>query len=591
MRAGRWRRVRIDMSLRAGALLATAALAAALTGTALAGPAPGPAKPAASKREPPPGLPLPPEDSGETGEPEPAEPGAADGDEFGDPPPMSPQQRLQEFDLHISRAQRAERENRIDDAVREYTAALKLQPGDPAALKGRAYLRHKRTKDGQCPKRAIEDLRLLRTYDPRGLWLEQRGTLVAWLGQCDERMDAERLSLALEVADDDPKSPNRPEDVRYTIALLQSREAEAAERDRERLALRRAALQQLDLYRKDCEVTGRKPVAEALSLQATLYREAEDREAAIQIYEDLIRRYPGTAPATQAKKNLDELKLEVELDKLEKEQGGKPSQLAEEAYTAAGAALRAGDIILAERELSRAIEDSPWFPKAHYLLGIIYARSGRFPQAAEQLKISIRMDRFDYEAHMVLGMLYKKEFAGAEDEQAIKHLETALLLRPDLYHLEFQLGQLYARIDREKARRHYTRFLNAPIPDDDPDRELARRARDELNREPSTEEAPFSTEPPRDLQRLEPELQRMINEAYLRVAEEQDLRQAERVLERARKKFPREEIVLNELAKVAYALDRRGDAREFWEKSLAMKADQMEVHERLGLLLEADLPD
>jgi len=577
VRVGRWRRVRSGVSLKTGAAL----LAAALAAPVLAAPA-APSKAPAPRREPPVGLPPPPEtvEGGETG----------GGEDFGEAPPMTPQQRLQEFDLHISRAQRAERENRIDDAIREYTAALKLQPGDAAALKGRAYLRYKRTKEGQCPKRAIEDLRLLRTYDPLGLWREQRGALVGWLGQCDARMDAERLSLALEVANDDPKAPGRPEDVRFTIALLQSREAEAAEHERERLQLQRAALQQLDLYRKDCEVLGRNPAAEALRLQATLYREAEDREAAIQIYEELIRRYPGTAPARQAKKSVDELRLEVELDKLEKEQGGKPSQLAEEAYTAAGAALRAGDLAGAERQLQRAIEDSPWFPKAHYLLGIIFARSGRFPQAAEQLKISIRMDRFDYEAHMVLGLLYKKEFAGAEDEPAIRHLETALQLRPDLYHLEFQLGQLYARIDREKARRHYTRFLNAPIPDDDPDRELARRARDELNREPSSEEAPFLTEPPRDLRRLEPELQRMINEAYLRVAEEQDLHQAERVLERARKKFPREEIVLNELAKVAYALDRRGDAREFWEKSLAMKADQMEVHERLGLLLEADLP-
>jgi tetratricopeptide (TPR) repeat protein len=186
------------------------------------------------------------------------------------------------------------------------------------------------------------------------------------------------------------------------------------------------------------------------------------------------------------------------------------------------------------------------------------------------------MDRFDYEAHMALGLLYKKEFAGAEDEQAIKHLDTALLLRPDLYHLDFQLGQLYARIDRDRARKHYTRFLNAPIPEEDPDRELARRARDELNREPTAEDLPFLPEPPRDLQRLDPELQRMINEAYLRVSEEQDFQQAERVLERARKKFPHEEVVLNELAKVAYAMDRRGDAREFWEKSLEMKEDQME---------------
>jgi hypothetical protein len=100
--------------------------------------------------------------------------------------PLTPQQRQEEFDLHFSRAQRAEREGRADDAMREYTAALKLVPGDPAALKGRAYLRFKRTKEGQCPRRAIEDLRLLRTYDPRGLWLEQRGALVEWMAHCDD---------------------------------------------------------------------------------------------------------------------------------------------------------------------------------------------------------------------------------------------------------------------------------------------------------------------------------------------------------------------------------------------------------------------
>ena len=542
-------------------------------------------KPGAQAEGPPEGLPPPPvldSDAAETG-------GA--GDEFGEPPPMTPQQRLQEFDLHISRAQRAERENRLDDAIREYSAALKLQPGDPAALKGRAYLRHKRTKDGQCPKRAIEDLRLLRTYDPRGLWLEQRGTLVTWLGQCDARTDAERLSLALEVADDDPKSANRPGDIRFTIAVLQARQAEAAERERERLALQRAALQELERYRKDCELIGRKPAGDALALQAALYRSTDDPEAAIQIYEELLRRYPGTAAAKQAKKSVDDLKLEVQLDRLEKEQGGKPSQAAEAAYTSAAAALRTGDLASAERELDKAIADSPWFPKAHYVLGIVHARSGRVPKAAEELKISIRMDRFDYEAHMALGLLYKKEFAGGEDEQAIKHLETALLLRPDLYHLHFQLGQLYARIDRERARRSFTRFLDAPIPEDDPDRELARRARDELNREPAAENLSILPEPPRDLQRLDPDLQRMINEAYLRVSEEQDFQQAERVLERARKKFPKEEVVLNELAKVAYATGRFGNAREFWESSLAMKEDQMEVHERLGLLLESDLPD
>ncbi len=584
-----WRRSR---ATRRGRALLLGLLLAAAPG-ARAAPAPPPAKKGPGKAPPivdPGDLPLPPTvDNADT--PDNIDPSDGSGDDFGEPAPLTPQQRQEEFDLHFSRAQRAEREGRADDAMREYTAALKLVPGDPAALKGRAYLRFKRTKEGQCPRRAIEDLRLLRTYDPRGLWLEQRGALVEWMAHCDDRTDSERLSLAQELADEDPKSPSRPYDIRFVIAQLQSDEAESAGRERDRRALRAAALEQLANYRKDCEVTGHAPAPEALRLQATLYRAGDDFESAIKIYGELIRRAPGTALAKQAKKDVDDLKLQVSLDKLEKEQGGRPSEAAEAAYKEATQAMRTGDYAAAERALASAVADSPWFPKAHYALGVIHARNRRFEKAVEELTISIRMDRFDHEAHMALGLLYKKEFAGAEDERAIEHLDAALQLRPDLYHLDFHLGQLYARVDRERARRHYTRFLDAPIPDDDPDRELARRAFDELNRATTTEDRIFLplSEPPRDL-RLDPELQRLINEAYLRVSEEQDFKEAERVLERARKKFPDQEIVLNELAKVAFALNRRGDAREFWEKSLEMKEDQKEVHERLGLLLEKDLP-
>src|SRR5690606_8727850 len=85
-------------------------------------------------------------------------------------------------------------------------------------------------------------------------------------------------------------------------------------------------------------------------------------------------------------------------------------------------------------------------------------------------------------------------------------------------------------------------------------------------------------------------LQRMINEAYLRVSEEGDLNQAEKILQRARERFRSEPVVYNELDKVVYAQGRTGDARQFWEQSLALAEEQMEVHERLGLLLERDLP-
>jgi tetratricopeptide (TPR) repeat protein len=342
---------------------------------------------------------------------------------------MTPQQREQEFDLHISRAQRAERENRIDDAMREYTAALKLQPGDPAALKGRAYLRYKRTKEGQCPKRAIEDLRLLRTYDPRGLWLEQRGTLVTWLGPLRRAHRRRAPEPRARGRRRRPEVAVAPYDIRFVIAQLQSARPRppSVSASAGRCGGRAAAARQLPQGLRGHRPS---PAAEALRLQATLYREADDFESAIQIYEELIRRYPGTALAKQAKKSVDDLKLEVELDKLEKEQGGKPSQAAEAAYTEA------------TRRCAPATSPPPsasWSGRHRRLAvvpqGPLRARhhpraGGRFPKAAEELKISIRMDRFDYEAHMALGLLYKKEFAGAEDEQAIKHLDDRAAAAP-----------------------------------------------------------------------------------------------------------------------------------------------------------------
>lgn len=569
-------------------VLAAAVLGAMSPATAAPPPAPQPTAPKAARKpgkaepidfdfDPLSELPMPPGD-GETG-----------GEEYVEPGGLTPEQRMEQFDIHMSRAARFERENRPDDALREYGAALKIQPGDPGALRGRAYLRMRRTREGQCPRKAIDDLKLLRTYDPRGLWLAERGALVEWMGRCGDRFDDERLSLALEIAEQDAKADGRPAEIRYTIAELLSREAEEASSVRERDVQREAALKQLDLYRRECAAAGRKPSADALRLQAELILSRNDLEGAIAVNEELAAAYPGTPLAKRAKQQVDELRLQVELNKLEKEQGGRPSEVAEQSYRKALAAMRAGDLALAEGELKAAIANSPWYPKAHYTLGQIYARTERISQAIDELKMAVRMDRFDYEAHMALGLIYKKQFAGAEDARAIEHLEKALLLRPDLHHLHLLLGELNARTDREQARRHYERFLRAAA-DDDPDRAQASRALQDLGKEVSPEEPLYLNEPPDNLQRLDPRLQRMINEAYLRVSEEGDLNQAEKILRRARASFPGEPVVYNELAKVVYALDRAGDARQFWEQSLALDEEQMDVHERLGALLERDLP-
>ncbi|MGB1277028.1 MAG: tetratricopeptide repeat protein, partial [Nannocystaceae bacterium] len=221
--------------------------------------------------------------------------------------------------------------------------------------------------------------------------------------------------------------------------------------------------------------------------------------------------------------------------------------------------------------------------------GLVYARQERYAKAVDSLKRAIRMDRFDHQAHITLGLLYKRKFAGGEDEQAIEHLEKALELRPDLPQLRLFLGELYARSNRELARRHYKQFIES-VPRTHRDYERAREALNELNYSLSEVVPEIVLDPPTNLRRLDPTLQRMINEAYLRAGDNGDWAKAERILNQALEEFPDEVVVHNELAKVAFADQRPGDARRFWEQSLELQEDQMEVHERLGILLERELP-
>lgn len=581
-RAGKRRRGRgVLLPVRACFLVVVALLPAA---AALAAP------PAATTTAPPAGAPAAPASLPGLGLPRP--PGADEADAEatgGEDAVLTQQQRELEFDVHLLRAQRFEREGKFDDGIREYTAALKLSPGDPGALRGRALLRFKRTKEGTCPRRAIEDLRLLHLYDPLGLWLEERADFLEWMGLCGDRYRRERLDLALELAEEDPRIASRPPDIRYTAAALQAEEAEKSGPGSEGGALRDAALQQLERYREECVRMGRRPRVQALRLQAELYRNFGDLAAAIAAYQNLIAEHPGLPEAAEAARLVSELQLEVELTRLEKEQGGKPSDQAETAFHLGDQALRRGDLITAESELRKAVADSPWFPKAHYALGLVLARKRRSAEAVEELKLAVRMDRYDYEALIALGLLYKKEFAGAEDAAAIEHLERALVLRPDLWNLHLLLGELYARSDRELARRHYSLFLQK-AGEDDPDAERARVALRNLSHELRGDEPLFEIQPPTDLRRLDPGLQRMINEAYLRYEDDEDWTAAEKILLAARQKYPDRPEVLNELAKVVYADGRPGNARAFWEESLRMDPDQVDVHERLGILLASELP-
>ncbi len=537
-------------------------------------------------------LPKPPAGDGPAADPT-ADGGTDDTGTTPAPPVVSEADRLaartSEFEGHLRRADNAQKKGRHDDAIREYTAALELEPGDPTALLGRAYSRKARVAPGRCPRRALIDLKRLGTYDPRGAWVEQRQVALQWMADCP-REAAERLAIAKELAAEDVASLGRPDHIRAVVAELSF----AAAKDKpepEASAQRDDALAELLRYRQECADAPRTPRPQAIRLLADIYRERDQLSEAKGVYEELLRTAAASDASRGVGKLVEDIELELSLRELEKTQGWKPSVAAESSYTRGVAALRRGDLVTAQSELDSAIEDSRWFPRAYHARGVVHARNGRFLKAVQDLKRAIRMDRSDYEAHIKLGLIYKKEFAGAEDPQAITHLEAALRLRPDLHRLHLFLGELYGRTDREQAREHYSRFLQlAEL--SDPDADQARQALQDLERDIRKEEPPALPAPADSaLRSLDPKLQRLINEAYLRGTEHQDWRMAEKILQQARDEFADEPVVLNQLARVVYAQERWGSARDYWEQSLAMDERQMEVHERLGLLLRDDLPD
>lgn len=500
--------------------------------------------------------------------------------------------RLVEFTTHYQRAQQAAERERWDEAVREYNVALEALPGDPNALLGRAYARKARVGEGNCSRHALADLLELAKEDPRGVWALHRATALTWMGECGTKYARRRLALAQELAEEPPGSPGRPDDIRVMFADLLYASASAEEdtpNDQDKLS--EAALDQLQRYRKECEAASRPPTAYALHLAAKIHLERDEIGPAVERLGELLLLHPHDPRAREAGRIREELRIELELQQLDETQGFRPTDAAQAAYNRGLQALGAGQLEAAFRELSWAIDDSPWFPRAYYVRGVTLARMERYPQAVDDLNRAIRMDRSDYRAHMTLGLIYKKKFAGAEDGEAIKHLSAAERLRPDLHRLHLLLGELYARSDRRKAREHYQRFIQlAPL--GDPDARTARNALEELEREIRRDEPTVILPPAEEsLRFLDPALQSMINEAFLRGTEHQDWEVAEKILLDALDRFPREPVVLNELARVVYYQERRGDARRYWEQSLAMREDQVEVHERLGVLLRADLPE
>ncbi len=493
---------------------------------------------------------------------------------------------MERFAAYMEEGRRALKERRYDDAVDAFTRALGVVPGDPEALAGRAHARKARTPHRRCPRRAIADLLMLQTYDPKGRWLAERGKAFAWMEACGETFAEDRLELAQELAAAPRDDPGRPKDIAWTLARLLLERAKEADRRADRTALEQRARQALSAYRAEAAAAGEAPAPEALETLARLHHAFGDIDAALEAYRAFAATQHGSARAA-AEAKVAALEDEKTLLEWEEIYGGRPTPEGRAAFDVGMEAYDAGDLRRAEVAFDRAIDASEWYPRGWYMRGVVRARLGKFARAAEDLERATRLDRTFFEAYLKLGLIYKEEFGGTRDEEARKALEAALRLRPDLSPIHLLLGQLYARVDRDTARAHLQAFLQA-APADDPDVPLARKILDELDRDPRRDAARWVSPPPEEsLRFLDPTLQRLVNEAYLKV-QQGNWDRAEAILQEARKRFPDEPVVLNQLAQVMYARQRWGDARGFWEESLALDPQQVLVHEQLGFLLRDD---
>ncbi len=496
-------------------------------------------------------------------------------------------QRELEFQDHLGRGRRAVQQRRWTEAIDEFSAALEIHDGDPEALRGRAQANKGATARGRCPRLAIEDLSLLEVYDPRGLWLSERATAVVWMGECGEVYAKERLLIVEELAELPPGAVGRPDDIRVTAAELQNAAASVARVDTQRLRHRETALAHIEAYRAEVATRGEVPLLAALQLEAALHQILEQPIQAVAALERIVALHGDDVTAVrEANKQIGDLQVQITVAEMQKLQGGLPNEAAEAAYNRGLAALRRRDLDAAASEFELAVEESPWFPKAHFYLGEVYARDEQFPLAIESYKRAIAMERYDYTAYMALGLLYKKEFSGGEDEQARTNLDMALRLRPDLYVLHYHLGELYARSDKQQAIDHFNLYLDSGDPDD-PHRDQARAAIAALEQEVEKGDDRFVAPPlPSELRRLDPELHRLINEAYVYGAEHGEWDRAERLLLQAQDKFSNQPALYNMLALVVEAQQNRpGQARIYWEQSLVLDSEQAEIHERLGLMM------
>ncbi|UCF80473.1 MAG: tetratricopeptide repeat protein, partial [Acidobacteriota bacterium] len=92
-----------------------------------------------------------------------------------------------------------------------------------------------------------------------------------------------------------------------------------------------------------------------------------------------------------------------------------------------------------------AVKTYPYNHHAHYGLGNAYGKLGRYAEAVEAYKQSIRFDPYNADTHYNLGFAYSKLGRNAE---AIEAFKQAIRLKPDMAEAHSNLGFAYTKLDR-----------------------------------------------------------------------------------------------------------------------------------------------
>jgi tetratricopeptide (TPR) repeat protein len=98
------------------------------------------------------------------------------------------------------------------------------------------------------------------------------------------------------------------------------------------------------------------------------------------------------------------------------------------------AQMEANDLVGAETNLHEAISYDPQLAKAHYQLGRLLEKKGKFPEAVDSLNTSASLDPSYPDPHYLLGRIYKRlgknDFANAEVKRFQELQKAAVAVDP-----------------------------------------------------------------------------------------------------------------------------------------------------------------